>query len=417
MYEKSFLQVKKEYFGKGLQPIDLLILSQVEEFNRNGKECYMTNQQFSNDFGATLYAIKTSIDKLAKEGYIQRSSSYVDGKGRGNKQRIIKRTNKMVGCQSTFQSGMEGCPSTDHYIMEGRLSTDQSGMEGRLSTFHCEDKQMEGRLSTDHYADGRLNPEQWKVDHRPIKDNLKENLSKRKENVHPSGSLEHPSDAECPTDTAPPKAGLEPAKEKDKNRRRMPNELAIQEKREIAEGYREGTMEYPDMYDRYNVKKGTLNYEKIVEFESEIAEYDKNKEKKVIISQLESQPDKLAKLSEYSGCSIEEVKENVSKFKLNPDMLIDCFKGDSGYIYKRDYWLEKYKNQHTYWDWVSKCYDLQYHASLGSGSVVGSSSYSAKTEDFDDVIDDADSVANSVEDADYNNMTNEQFSEWLDSWL
>ena len=171
------------------------------------------------------------------------------------------------------------------------------------------------------------------------------------------------------------------------------------------------------MYDRYNVKKGTLNYEKILEFESEIAEYDKNKEKKVIISQLESQPDKLAKLSEYSGCSIEEVKENVSKFKLNPDMLIDCFEGDSGYIYEHDYWLEKYKNQHTYWDWVSKCYDLQYHASLGSSSVVGSSSYSVKTENSDDVIDDADSVVNSVEDVDYNNMTNEQFSEWLDSWL
>ena len=42
--EDTFLAIDKRYFKLGLKSIDILILAQVDEFNRNGYECYVTNQ-------------------------------------------------------------------------------------------------------------------------------------------------------------------------------------------------------------------------------------------------------------------------------------------------------------------------------------------------------------------------------------
>ena len=88
----KFLAVNKSYLNSDLQPIDILILSQVAEFSRNQCDCCLTNEQLSKMFGATLYAVKTSLDKLENRKYITRSIVYVEGHGRANKQRLIKLT-------------------------------------------------------------------------------------------------------------------------------------------------------------------------------------------------------------------------------------------------------------------------------------------------------------------------------------
>ena len=130
----NFLAINKNLLGSGLKSIDLLILAQVEEFERNGCKCYITNEQFSEMFGETLYAIKAALDRLEKLNYIKRESFYVEGNGRANRQRIIK----MVGCPATYHNDVEN-----------------------------------GRLKND---DGRLKSSQWKVDSQPIKDNIKDNI-------------------------------------------------------------------------------------------------------------------------------------------------------------------------------------------------------------------------------------------------
>lgn len=86
----KFLAVDKVHLGSDLQPIDILILSQVEEFQRNQCDCCITNEQFSKMFGTTLYSVKASLDRLENKNYITRSIEFIGGYGRANKKRIIK---------------------------------------------------------------------------------------------------------------------------------------------------------------------------------------------------------------------------------------------------------------------------------------------------------------------------------------
>lgn len=103
----SFLQVDKDLLGKGLKSIDVLILAQVKEFERNKCECFITNEQFAEMFGESVSTIKRSLDKLEKDKLIKRDTKYIDGNGRANRQRVIKSgkskknpPKKMVGSKS-----------------------------------------------------------------------------------------------------------------------------------------------------------------------------------------------------------------------------------------------------------------------------------------------------------------------------
>lgn len=103
----SFLQVDKDLLGKGLKSIDVLILAQVKEFERNKCECFLTNEQFSEMFGESVSTIKRSLDKLEDMKLIKRDTKYIDGNGRANRQRVIKSgkskknsPKKMVGSKS-----------------------------------------------------------------------------------------------------------------------------------------------------------------------------------------------------------------------------------------------------------------------------------------------------------------------------
>lgn len=86
----AFLAVNKAHLNSDLQPIDILILSQIEEFQRNQCDCCLTNEQFSKIFGTSLYSVKTSLDKLENKNYITRHIEFIGGYGRANKRRIIK---------------------------------------------------------------------------------------------------------------------------------------------------------------------------------------------------------------------------------------------------------------------------------------------------------------------------------------
>lgn len=89
----KFLAVNKQYFNYKLKSIDLLIIAQIEEFQRNNCDCYITNEQLSNMFGESESTIKRSLDKLEELNIINRKTSFVTGNGRSNKQRVIKLNN------------------------------------------------------------------------------------------------------------------------------------------------------------------------------------------------------------------------------------------------------------------------------------------------------------------------------------
>ena len=91
-----FLAVYKELFGLGLNSLDMLIISQVYEYQRNDLDCHVTNEQFSEWFGESLYKIERSIKKLSNFNIIDKQTTFVsgkkakDGKKAGNRQRVIK---------------------------------------------------------------------------------------------------------------------------------------------------------------------------------------------------------------------------------------------------------------------------------------------------------------------------------------
>lgn len=75
-----FLQVNKDLFGSGLDPVALLVLSQVQEFHRNKAVCYMTDAEMAKNFGTSAKTISRRLDELEVKGYIKRQSKCVGGK-------------------------------------------------------------------------------------------------------------------------------------------------------------------------------------------------------------------------------------------------------------------------------------------------------------------------------------------------
>ena len=85
----NFLSINKKYFNIGLKSIDILILSQIEEYQRNNCECYITNQQFSDMFGESISTIKRSIDKLEQKGMLERKTRSRTDNGKKSKERTL----------------------------------------------------------------------------------------------------------------------------------------------------------------------------------------------------------------------------------------------------------------------------------------------------------------------------------------
>jgi len=85
----TFLKNDKNNFSKGLKPLELLILAQVEEFDRNEKECYMTNKQFADLFSVTQPTVDKALERLEELKLIKRVTQTVTDRGRANKVRKL----------------------------------------------------------------------------------------------------------------------------------------------------------------------------------------------------------------------------------------------------------------------------------------------------------------------------------------
>jgi DNA-binding MarR family transcriptional regulator len=94
---EKFLKVNKKYFNSNLKPLEILILSQIEEFINNGCECYLTNKQFAEMFNTGTATVARTIDSLVESGYIIRKTKVISTRGQASKMRqllLAKPTNK-----------------------------------------------------------------------------------------------------------------------------------------------------------------------------------------------------------------------------------------------------------------------------------------------------------------------------------
>ena len=102
---KLFLKVDKDLFNSGLNPIEILVLSQIIEFESNKVQCFMTDAQFAENFGVSAKTISRTLDKLEELGYIIRKTTTLSSK----RVRTISTTsNGQNDCMKLKQTN---CPS------------------------------------------------------------------------------------------------------------------------------------------------------------------------------------------------------------------------------------------------------------------------------------------------------------------
>ena len=115
-----YLAVKKRNQGLGLKSIELLILSQIEEFQNNGLDCYITNEQFSYMFGESTSTVKRSLDRLEKFNIVKRRtvSSREDGKGKKRTLALIDRN------QWKLPTKVQNDPWSEEILVDTKVHND-----------------------------------------------------------------------------------------------------------------------------------------------------------------------------------------------------------------------------------------------------------------------------------------------------
>ncbi len=61
----------------GLNPVQILILAQIMEFETNTGDCFISDKQLAEQFGVSESTIKRELKKLEEQGYIFRNTKNV----------------------------------------------------------------------------------------------------------------------------------------------------------------------------------------------------------------------------------------------------------------------------------------------------------------------------------------------------
>ena len=86
----NYIRVNTELFNTDLNPLEILMLSVIESFARDNKECYYTNEQFATMFNVSKTYIKSTLDNLENKNYIVRDTKVVrDSTGKAHRTRTI----------------------------------------------------------------------------------------------------------------------------------------------------------------------------------------------------------------------------------------------------------------------------------------------------------------------------------------
>lgn len=90
-----FLRISKgKYFNnKDFSPIDILIMSQIEEFERNNKKCFISDETMANNFNVSVSTISRALEHLESKKYIVRKVTYENVGGKVKKTRQLSISN------------------------------------------------------------------------------------------------------------------------------------------------------------------------------------------------------------------------------------------------------------------------------------------------------------------------------------
>ena len=96
----DFLAINKELLGTGLNPSEILILSQITEYIRNTGDCFISDKTLAELFGISESTVSRTLTALETKGYIKRDTRNV----RGGKDRHIYLTNSKMTVDSDEQA-------------------------------------------------------------------------------------------------------------------------------------------------------------------------------------------------------------------------------------------------------------------------------------------------------------------------
>lgn len=104
-----FLKVDKELFKMGLNPTEILIISQIEEFQTNTGDCFISDKVLAENFGVSDKTISRTMKSLEDRGYIVRDTKNVKG---GRERHIRVNKNKLTTDKMTLNSNQQAtiCP-------------------------------------------------------------------------------------------------------------------------------------------------------------------------------------------------------------------------------------------------------------------------------------------------------------------
>jgi DNA-binding Lrp family transcriptional regulator len=86
----NYIKVNTEFFNTNLNPLEILLLSVIESYTRDGKEFYHTNEQLSKMFNVSEKTVRNTLDNLEAKNYIKRNTKYITKLGKVNRQRTIE---------------------------------------------------------------------------------------------------------------------------------------------------------------------------------------------------------------------------------------------------------------------------------------------------------------------------------------
>ena len=119
----SFLAVDKNLLGKGLQPIDILILAQIQEYERSN-ECYASNQTFADSFGVSTKTVERALDRLEDLKYINRDTKTVSDNGQKSRKRKIKTRKATVNLTVGYEKQPSNCPEATVNLSKSNRQND-----------------------------------------------------------------------------------------------------------------------------------------------------------------------------------------------------------------------------------------------------------------------------------------------------